>query len=154
MTGDFDIVAFLPALRKYALALTHSADAAQDLLQETCVRALDKQHLYRPDTNLRAWLFTIMHNLFISGRRRARFAPVVDLDAMAELVSSAPTPFEALSFKELSAIVGQLPKDRLWLVEKAIDGYEYEHLATAIGQPVGTVKSRISRGFAQVRRLI
>jgi RNA polymerase sigma-70 factor (ECF subfamily) len=145
MRHAIDITTYLPQMKRYAISLTRNGEDAQDLVQDTCLRALDKQHLFRPDTNLRAWLFTIMHNLFISGRRRARFAPVVDLDAMAELVSSAPDPFEQLAARDLIDVIYSLPGHKAWLIEKHMQGHDYEALAAATGKPIGTIKSRLSR---------
>lgn len=128
--------AILPRLRIYALSLTRDRDAADDLVQETVVKALKGRHSFQPGTNLAAWLFRIQRNEFISGVRKQRPTVPVDLE-IAERLSHplAPTQREAL----LLAVLEGLP---------------YEVIAEHTGVSVGTVKSRVSRGRDTLERLL
>src|SRR3954451_23085159 len=93
--SDFDrlLEEQIPRLRRYARALTRNPDRADDLVQDTLVRALVKQHLWQPDTNLRAWLFTLMHNQNVNDvRRSARNGTAVDLEAISNGLAATTDP--------------------------------------------------------------
>lgn len=141
-----------PALRRYARALTDDVARADDLLQDCLERALNRLHQYRAGTNLKAWLFTIMHHLFIDGLRSAKSAPVlVDLDA-AELelpvVQASDTELD-----DMGAALLRLPvehKEVVLLV--CLEGWGYQDTARILDIPVGTVMSRLHRAREALRR--
>jgi RNA polymerase sigma-70 factor (ECF subfamily) len=146
----------LPRLRRYALALTRNPDNADDLVQTTLVRAIAKQHLFQPGTNLRAWLFTLLHNQFVNDvRRSANQGISVDIsDASKDLIavanSSAPQ-----QLKELDEAIGKLPiEQRQVLLMVGLEGMAYEEVAAILMVPIGTVRSRLSRGRAALRQLM
>jgi RNA polymerase sigma-70 factor (ECF subfamily) len=146
----------IPRLRRYALALTRNPDNADDLVQTTLVRAIAKQHLFQPGTNLRAWLFTLLHNQYVNDvRRSANQGISVDIsDASKDLVavanSSAPR-----QLKELDEAIGKLPiEQRQVLLMVGLEGMAYEEVAAILLVPIGTVRSRLSRGRAALRQLM
>jgi RNA polymerase sigma-70 factor (ECF subfamily) len=153
VSADFDLVSYLPALRNYAAFLTRDRDAAQDLVQDVCVQALSKRHLYQPDTNLRAWLFTIMHNRFISLGRRSGRSVAVDPATLEAIVCERGDPFDHVASVQLVEAIerAQLPRGGDWLIRKRAQGYDHEALARATGEPIGTVKSRLSRSRQRIR---
>lgn len=143
-----DIVQHIPKLRGYARAMTHNAVAAEDLLQDCLVRALTKADLFREGTNLRAWLFTMLHNLHINERRQYARAPVVmDTEVMEDRLSVPPDQDWALVLRSARQAIESLPSEhQIALCMVVIEGYRYDEVAACLGLPVGTVKSRVSRG--------
>lgn len=146
----------LPLLRRYARRLTRDAAEADDLVQETFVRGFEKSHLWRQGTDLRAWLFTILHNLYVSDIRRAvRSGTMVDL-AHAELsFACPPRQAERLQIRDLERALARLPEEqRSVVVLVGVDGERYETVAALLGVPSGTVRSRLSRGRTKLRELM
>jgi RNA polymerase sigma-70 factor (ECF subfamily) len=142
----------LDTLYRVALRLTGEASAAEDLVQETMLRALRAWHSFLPGSNARAWLVTILRNQFINGWRAHRRTPAaVAVDAIPELPdASDPDPegrfFRDLVDEEVLAAVDALPEDfREVLVLSDMEGLPYAEIAVALGVPVGTVKSRLFR---------
>jgi RNA polymerase sigma-70 factor (ECF subfamily) len=157
---EADALASLDSLYRTALRLTHRAADAEDLVQETYLKAFRSADRFEPGTNLRAWLFTILHNTARNRvRDRARETVTVDSEAVerAELSTAAPsdTP-EALLLRDtlapdLQAAIDALPeafRQALWL--RDVEEFSYAEIAAMLSIPVGTVMSRISRG----RRLL
>jgi RNA polymerase sigma-70 factor (ECF subfamily) len=147
--------ALVPALRRFAWSLTRNADEADDLVQDCLEQALGAWHGRNADGNLRAWLFTILYNLHVSGRRRqARRARLLGEVAQAEPQPSNGGPDAALHCAEVLTQLATLPteqRDVLLLI--GVEGLGYEEAATVLGVPVGTVMSRLSRGRERLRRL-
>ena len=138
---------YLPALKRYALSLARNPAAADDLVQECAMRALSKARLYKPGTNLRAWLFTILHNLYISeGRRSGKWKQPHDPEAaMAKLSAPAPQPATVM-LKSVSKAMTALPRQqRRVLFAVGVEGKSYEEVSAEMDIPVGTVKSRCFR---------
>ncbi len=155
-SGDFhsDLKAILPRLRAYALALTRSRDHADDLVQETVVKALAGRQSFRPGTCFAAWMYRIERNEFISGVRRRRPSVPVD-DAIGNALSHPPHQEGGLVMREFLAAFGKLNVDqREALVLSVIDGQAYEQIALQTGVSVGTVKSRVSRARDTLERLL
>jgi RNA polymerase sigma-70 factor (ECF subfamily) len=147
----------IPRLRRYARALTrnHSCDA-DDLVQTTLARAIAKQHLFQPDTDLRAWLFTLLHNQHVNDIRKAvKWGNPVDVDDLAGgLVAPADTSARR-QLGELDEAIGKLPiEQRQVILLVGLEGMSYEEVAAILGVPVGTVRSRLSRGRTALRRLM
>jgi RNA polymerase sigma-70 factor (ECF subfamily) len=153
-TFHADLRAILPRLRIYALSLTHDRDRADDLVQETVVKALAGQKSFRPGTCFSAWVFRIQRNEFISGLRRLR--PAVPLDeTICNALSHPPHQDRGLVMREFLKAFGQLsPGQREALVLAVVDGQSYEQIARHAGVSVGTIKSRISRARDALERLL
>ncbi len=150
------LVEHIPHLRRYAWSLLRNREEADDLVQECLVRAIAKQHSFRPGTNLRAWLFTILHNHYVDimrGRKNLRFSLTSeDIPAGA---SVEPNQIHFLDLQRLSTALGRLPlnqKTALLLV--SLEGMSYEETAEITGVAVGTVKSRVSRARETLRHWI
>jgi RNA polymerase sigma-70 factor, ECF subfamily len=145
----------IPRLRRYARALTRDVTRADDLVQSCLVRAIAKQHLWQPGTDLRAWLFTILHNQHVNDVRRAvREGNTVELGEAPQLtVQSNAIP--SLELRDLERAIGKLPTEqREVILLVGLEGMAYEEVATVLNVPVGTVRSRLSRGRDQLRRLM
>jgi len=149
-----DLKAILPRLRVYALSLTHDRDRADDLVQETVVKALAGQKSFRPGTCFSAWVFRIQRNEFISGLRRLR--PAVPLDeTICNALSHPAHQDRGLVMQEFLNAFGKLsPGQREALVLAVVDGQSYEQIAQHAGVSVGTIKSRISRARDMLERLL
>ena len=145
----------IPRLRRYARVLTRDVVRADDLVQSCLTRAVAKQHLWQPGTNLRAWLFTILHNQHVNDVRRGmRESNNVELDQAPELtVQSNAIP--ALELRDLETAIGKLPPEqRQVILLVGLEGMAYEEVAKVLKVPVGTVRSRLSRGRDQLRLLM
>lgn len=145
MTFEEELIATLPRLRVYALSLTRNKDRADELVQQVTVRALAKKHLYKPDTNLPAWLFRMQRNEFISDIRRTR--DTTDLDDPKVVNMGKPADQDtSMRLREMVRKIMLLPREQRWpLVLAILDGRDYEDIGRVLNMSVGTVKSRISR---------
>jgi RNA polymerase sigma-70 factor (ECF subfamily) len=151
------IVAQIPALRRYARALTGDVWSADDLVQDTLERACSKWRLWLAGTDLRAWLFTLMHNLFISqlrqDQRRAASAPTVDIEDVAQELPGASGAWG--SHIDLQRCLLRLPMDqRAVLLLVTLEDMTYAEVAKVVGVPVGTVMSRLARARERMRALM
>jgi RNA polymerase sigma-70 factor, ECF subfamily len=156
MTGDFhvDLKTLLPRLRVYALSLTHDRDRADDLVQETVVKSLAGRHSFRPGTNFAAWLFRIQRNEFISSIRRQRQTVPMD-DVIANKLSHPPTQESGLIMREFTAAFRHLAGcQREALLLSVLEGWTYQQIAEVAGTSVGTIKSRVWRGRATLKRIL
>lgn len=143
----------IPRLRRYARALVGDRAAADDLLQDTLERAWSKLHLFRAGTDLRAWLFTVMHNVHVNQLRGAR--------AMAPLDADRPEPaqrvgqIDTLFMRDLERALARLPvEQREVLLLVALEDMSYEEAARTLGVPVGTVMSRLARAREKLRGMM
>jgi RNA polymerase sigma-70 factor, ECF subfamily len=142
----------IPRLRRYARALTRSADRADDLVQETLLRAIAKSHLWQAGTDIRAWLFTIMHNMV---RRAMREETTVDIEQMSSSLIATTDPTASRQLHELDCALARLPGDqRAVILLVGLEQRSYETAARILSVPVGTVRSRLSRGREALRRLM
>jgi RNA polymerase sigma-70 factor, ECF subfamily len=150
-----DIEAEIPRLRRYARALTRDLVAADDLVQECLTRALSKLHLWQQGTDLRAWLFTILHNQYINHvRRTAREGTTVGLSEREPLLAREPPQRSRLELRDLERAIAKLPcTQRSVILLVGLEGTSYEEVATVLDVPVGTIRSRLSRGREALRRL-
>jgi RNA polymerase sigma-70 factor, ECF subfamily len=146
----------IPRLRRYARALTRKPDRADDLVQDTLVRALAKQHLWQPGTNLRAWLFTLMHNQNVNSVRRSlREGTAVDVEQLSSALIATTDPTASRKLLELERALGQLPvEQREVVLLVGLEGLAYEETAAILSVPIGTVRSRLSRGRDNLRHLM
>ena len=146
----------MPRLRRYAVALTRSQDKADDLVQATLVRAIAKQHLYKPDTNLRAWLFTLLHNQHVNDvRRSARQGSAINIEDAASDLVAVTDPTASRQLTELDRAIGKLPvEQRQVILMVGLEGMSYNEVATILMVPIGTVRSRLSRGRSLLRQLM
>jgi len=156
-----DLLAAIPRLRRYARVLTGDASRADDLVQETLARGWEKRRLWAAGTDLRAWLFTIMHNVFVNQRAAAvREAQNVSLDGDGESGAAWQLPVRApqqthVELIEVLRELSRLPPDqREVLMLAAVEEMRYEEIAAVLSIPVGTVMSRLSRAREKLRRTV
>src|SRR5437762_8503222 len=156
--GDIyqSIEAEIPRLRRYARALARDVAAADDLVQDCLARALGKLHLWQDGTDLRAWLFTIPHNQYVNQvRRSVREGAAVGLSETEPLLTRAPHQGKRLELRDLERAIRKLPEEqRAVILLVGLEGMRYEEVAEVLGVPVGTVRSRLSRGRDALRRLM
>jgi RNA polymerase sigma-70 factor (ECF subfamily) len=155
MRSSFDQVApHLPSLRRYALVLLRQDETrADDLVQDCLVRALSRWHLWRQPGNLRAWLFTIMHNIYVNDIARAAIRPsIVELTELTPGIGTPPGQGDHLALRDVANGLEKLPEDqRQVLLLVGLEGFSYEEAASITGAPIGTVMSRLSRGRQRLR---
>jgi RNA polymerase sigma-70 factor (ECF subfamily) len=145
----------IPRLRRYARALTRDFSRADDLVQNCLTRAVAKQHLWQYGTDLRAWLFTILHHQHVNDVRRSiREGSHVVLEELPELTAQ-PNAISVLQLRDLEAALGKLQlEQRQVILLVGLEGMSYDEVANVLNVPVGTVRSRLSRGRDQLRRLM
>ena len=145
----------IPNLRAFAISLSGNVDRADDLVQETILRALANIDSFQPGTNMSAWLFTILRNLFRSEYRKRR-REVEDATGMyAESMKSQPEQASRLEFEELRTALAQLPDDqREAVILVGASGFSYEEAASICGCAVGTIKSRVNRARNRLAELM
>jgi RNA polymerase sigma-70 factor (ECF subfamily) len=147
------MVELIPRLRRYARALCSDRATADDLVQDTLERAWAKLHLYREGTDLRAWLFTVMHNVHVNKVRATRPTDMLE-DDMPELAQRAAQG-DALLIRDLDRSIALLPADqRSVLLLVTLEEMSYEEVARALGIPIGTVMSRLSRAREKLRAMM
>jgi len=149
------ILAAIPSLRAFAISLSGNVDRADDLVQETILRALANIQSFQPGTNLPAWLFTILRNLFRSEYRKRR-REVEDADgSLAETLKSHPDQIGRVEFQEFRAALAQLPAEqREALILVGASGFSYEEAADICECAVGTIKSRVNRARSRLAKLL
>jgi len=156
--SDFDrlLEDQIPRLRRYARALVRDASRADDLVQDTLVRALAKQHLWQPGTNLRAWLFTLLHNQHINNiRQYNRDNATIDVEEISSTLAAVTDPTASCQMRELDEALAQLPAEqRAVILLVGLEGMQYEEAAQVLSVPIGTVRSRLFRGREALRRLL
>ena len=156
--GDFGklLEEQIPRLRRYARALTRNAAIADDLMQDCLIRAVAKQHLWQPGTDLRAWLFTILHNQHVNYvRRSSREGVSVEVEEVTQLLPMEPNAMPSLELRDLRVALAKLPiEQREAILLVGLEGMDYEGTAKVLNVPIGTVRSRISRGRAELRKLM
>jgi len=142
----------IPRLRRYALALTRDPVAADDLVQDTLERAIRKRRLWGGRGSLRSWLYRILYHVFLNQcTRRQRRAQEVALDDAPDPVDSA-TPEGSLVHRDIVTAMQDLPPEqRAAIALTAIEGLSYDEAACVLDVPVGTLRSRLSRGRESLR---
>ena len=150
------IVDQIPHLRRYARALVGDRARADDLVQDCLERAWSRMHLWQVGTNMRAWLFTILHNLHLNDARKQRNAPgLVPLEQGADEPPVRPTQEDGLAIRNMWQAFSLLPEpQRAAILLITLEEMSYEEAAAVLGIPVGTLMSRLHRGRERLRALI
>lgn len=150
-----EILAAVPSLRAFAISLCGNVDRADDLVQETLLRALANIDSFQPGTNMSAWLFTILRNFFRSEYRKRR-REVEDSDgSYAESLKSQPEQNGRVEFSEFKVALAKLPPDqREALILVGASGFSYEEAAAICECAVGTIKSRVNRARTRLAELL
>jgi len=145
----------IPRLRRYARALTGDRSSADDLVQDTLERALSRFHLWRHGSDLRAWLFTIMHNIFVNQARTRLRHRHESLESAATLETMQASEPDWLQLRDLDTALAQLPHEqRTVLLLVGLEQFTYEEAARVLEIPIGTVMSRLSRGRERLRTVL
>ena len=150
-----EIEALIPRLTRYARTLTRDVGAADELVQDCLGHALGKLHLWEKGTDLRAWLFTILHNRHVSlVRRAARERAGIELQKYRPRPTLAPDQVTRLEFRDLQRAFAKLPEEqRSAILLVGLEGMRYDEAASVANVPVGTVRSRVARGRESLRVL-
>jgi RNA polymerase sigma factor (sigma-70 family) len=145
----------IPRLRRYARALTGERSAADDLVQDTLERAWTKLHLWRSGSDLRAWLFTIMHNVHVNQVRSRSAAATLPLDDELPEAPVRPTQADMLEVRDIDSALKRLPvEQREVLLLVALEHMSYQESADTLGIPIGTVMSRLARARERLRLML
>jgi RNA polymerase sigma-70 factor, ECF subfamily len=148
-----DVIAQVPNLLGFARSLTRNADQAEDLVQDTVLKALSNLDKFRPGTNLRAWLFTILRNQFYSTKRKGKWEVEDAEGKLAARLVQIPDQEPRMAFEEFRRVFNGLPSDqREALMLVGVSGFSYEEAAETCGCAVGTIKSRVNRGRTRLAR--
>ena len=150
-----DLLGAIPSLRAFAVSLSQNSDKADDLVQETLVKAWDKHESFQPGTNLKAWLFTILRNEFYSQMRK-RGREVQDSDGiMTARLAVHPAQHGMLDLEDFRGALEQLPEDqREAIILIGASGFSYEEAAEICNCAVGTIKSRVSRARNRLQEIL
>ena len=149
------LVTNLPSLRSFAMSLTRSVDQADDLMQETVLRAISKQELFEPGTNLQAWLFAILRNLFCSACRRTKREVEDVYGSYAAPSIGIPDHEDRAMLRDLAAALDKLPEgQRKAIMLVGAEGMSYEAAAQALGCAIGTIQSRVNRARNRLAELM
>ena len=155
-----ELVAAIPRLRRYARVLTGDAARADDLVQDTLARAWEKRRLWQAGTDLRAWLFTVMHNVYVNQlalirRDAANVSLDADTTGFAWQLPVRGNQVDRVELLEVVEQMGRLTADqREVLLLAAVEEMRYEEIAVLLAVPIGTVMSRLSRARDKLRRLV
>jgi RNA polymerase sigma-70 factor, ECF subfamily len=145
----------IPRLRRYARALTGERGAADDLVQDTLERAWSKLHLWRHGSDLRAWLFTIMHNVHVNQVRSRAASSTVPLDDDTAEAPVRPTQSDMLEVRDIDAALRRLPLEQRQVVLLiALERMSYDETAKTLAIPIGTVMSRLARARERLRVML
>ena len=150
------LIGELPRLRRYARALQGDPGAADDLVQDSVERALSRLHLFEDGTNMRAWLFTILHNVHANSvRKRVRALDDPSYEATPDDAGAvAASQGDGLALRDLSRALAQLPEEqRQTVLLVGLEDMSYREAADVLGVKIGTVMSRLARGRARLRVL-
>lgn len=149
------IVPYIPLLRRYAQGLTRDPEAADDLVQDALLRAMEKRHLWKPGSNLRAWLYRILHNTFINNQRRAKIRRTEPIEDHEPSAGRAAHQDNEMLLKTLETGLHDLPpahREVVMLI--GVEGLSYHEAAVIMDCPVGTIRSRLSRAREALKHYI
>lgn len=153
--GRFDVIGQLTSLRRYARSLTRDPADVEDLVQDALLRAFERKHTFRPDGNLRGWLLSVLHNVFVDGcrSRRSEHARIEAAERVAATFAEPPQE-HVVRLSQIREAFFDLPEEqRAALHLVAIEGLSYQDAADALRIPIGTLMSRIGRARASLRAL-
>ncbi|WP_206951379.1 sigma-70 family RNA polymerase sigma factor [Trinickia acidisoli] len=155
MSFEADVIAWLPQLRRYARALTGDAAWADDLVQDTAERALARWTAFRPQSNLRAWLLTILRHLYIDQLRGRREIAIDEESAPWRNLEAPPGEVDGLVLRDVQRALYALPlKQREVLLLVCVEELSYQEASAVLGVPIGTVMSRLSRAREHMREML
>ncbi len=150
-----EVVAMIPALRAFAWSLSHNGSDADDLVQDTLIKAWTNRDKFEPGTNLRAWLFTILRNTYYTQINRRRREVRDETGEYANNLSSPPTQDWSVAMRALQAGLARLPDEhREALILVGAAGLSYEEAAEICGCALGTIKSRVNRARARLLKIM
>jgi RNA polymerase sigma factor (sigma-70 family) len=150
-----EVVAMIPALRAFAWSLSHNGSDADDLVQDTLIKAWTNRDKFEPGTNLRAWLFTILRNTYYTQVIRRRREVRDETGEYANNVRTPPTQDWSVAMKALQSALTQLPDEhREALILVGAAGLSYEEAAEICGCALGTIKSRVNRARARLLKIM
>lgn len=145
----------LPSLRAFAINLTRSIDRAEDLVQDTVLKAISRQERFEPGTNMEAWLFTILRNAFFSAHRKTQREVEDGAGLHASTLITIADQEDRIVMRDLEAALAKLsPEHRDALILVGAEGMAYEEAAIALGVKVGTMKSRVNRARTRLAELM
>jgi RNA polymerase sigma factor (sigma-70 family) len=152
-TFERDLIALLPHLRNFSRMLCGRQAFAEDIAQETLIKAWRARDRFEPGTNLRAWLFTILRHEYYSYRRRAWRQTAWDEDFGNRIPAPADEQSWAMDLSDCTRALDQIPHcQRETLLLVGVGGYSYENAAALLGAPIGTLKSRLARGRSNLTK--
>lgn len=156
---DFEeeLIALEGKLRSYAYLLFPQREDAEDLIQETLLKALENRERYNENVNFKGWLYTIMHNIFINickSKRYCMFLSLSDGNASAEMAQAMEFADDEYSFKEVCQVIDELPENLRVVVSMRLKGFKYLEIANRTGIPIGLVKSRIFYGKKKLKEML
>lgn len=150
-----ELVSHLPHLRAVARTLTGHRDRADDLVNDTVLKALSAEAQFQPGTHLKAWLMTILRNHYINGLRRSRIEVETVAEIPESILPSAPNQEHVVEVNEVASALQQMSLEhREILVLVSAAGLSYEEAAEVCGCAVGTIKSRLNRARAELKRVL
>lgn len=156
---DFEeeLIALEGKLRSYAYLLFPQRGDAEDLIQETLLKALENRERYNENVNFKGWLYTIMHNIFINickSKRYCMFLSLSDGNVGAEMARAMEFADDEYSFKEVCQVIDELPENLRVVVSMRLKGFKYLEIANRTGIPIGLVKSRIFYGKKKLKEML
>ncbi len=156
---DFEeeLIALEGKLRSYAYLLFPQREDAEDLIQETLLKALENRERYNENVNFKGWLYTIMHNIFINickSKRYCMFLSLSDGNVGAEMARAMEFADDEYSFKEVCQVIDELPENLRVVVSMRLKGFKYLEIANRTGIPIGLVKSRIFYGKKKLKEML
>lgn len=150
-----EVVGLIPALRAFAWSLSHNGSDADDLVQDTLIKAWSNREKFEPGTNLRAWLFTILRNTYYTNVLRRRREVRDETGEYAGMLQSPPTQDWSMAMRSLQVALQQLPAEhREALILVGAAGLSYEEAAEICGCALGTIKSRVNRARARLLKIM
>lgn len=156
---DFEeeLIALQGKLRSYAYFLFSQREDAEDLIQETLLKALENRERYNENVNFKGWLYTIMHNIFINickSKKYSLFLSLSDGSVNEEMVRAMEFADDEYSFKEVCQVIDELPANLRIVVSMRLKGFKYLEIAKHTGIPIGLVKSRIFYGKKKLKEML
>lgn len=158
-TFDFEreLIALQGKLRSYAYLLLPQKEDAEDLIQETLLRALENRERYNENVNFKGWLYTIMHNTFINickAKKYCLFLSMSDGNAGAEIAQAMEFADDEYSYKEVCQVIDELPENLRVVITMRLKGFKYLEIANHTGMPIGLVKSRLFYGKKKLKEML